>query len=107
MSDLQYVQRLVSIWVPVSRYLGKTFGTATKYIWAIGLLAAGQASTMTGTYTGQFVMSGFLNLHLSVWARAAITRSVALVPTLAGALPHCNTVLGPVKLIFWGGQVLN
>lgn len=75
-------------WVPVSRYLGETFGTATKYIWAIGLLAAGQASTMTGTYTGQFVMSGFLDLHLSVWARAAITRSVALVPTLAGALPH-------------------
>lgn len=26
------------------------------YIWAIGILAAGQSSTMTGTYAGQFVM---------------------------------------------------
>jgi natural resistance-associated macrophage protein 2 len=28
------------------------FGTPAKYIWAIGLLAAGQSSTMTGTYAG-------------------------------------------------------
>ena len=28
------------------------FGTFSKYIWAIGLLAAGQSSTMTGTYAG-------------------------------------------------------
>ena len=26
------------------------------YIWAVGILAAGQSSTMTGTYTGQFAM---------------------------------------------------
>ena len=41
--------------------LADTFGDAAKYIWAIGLLAAGQSSTMTGTYAGQFVMEGFLN----------------------------------------------
>jgi natural resistance-associated macrophage protein len=41
--------------------LAGTFGEASKYIWAIGLLAAGQSSTMTGTYAGQFVMEGFLN----------------------------------------------
>ena len=35
-----------------------------KYVWALGLLAAGQSSTMTGTYTGQFVMSGFLDLKV-------------------------------------------
>ena len=33
-----------------------------KYVWALGLLAAGQSSTMTGTYTGQFVMAGYLDL---------------------------------------------
>jgi len=37
---------------------------AQKYVWALGLLAAGQSSTMTGTYTGQFVMSGFLDLKV-------------------------------------------
>ena len=57
-----------------------------KYIWAVGLLAAGQSSSMTGIYTGQFVMSGFLDLHVSQFARIAITRSVAIAPTLVVAL---------------------
>lgn len=30
----------------------------------VGLLAAGQSSTMTGTYAGQFVMGGFLDLKV-------------------------------------------
>lgn len=36
--------------------LGCYFGAAALYIWAVGILAAGQSSTMTGTYSGQFVM---------------------------------------------------
>ena len=36
--------------------LGCYFGPIALYIWAIGILAAGQSSTMTGTYAGQFVM---------------------------------------------------
>ncbi|XP_072828897.1 natural resistance-associated macrophage protein 2 isoform X3 [Vicugna pacos] len=36
--------------------LGCYFGPAALYIWAVGILAAGQSSTMTGTYSGQFVM---------------------------------------------------
>ena len=47
--------------------LSSTFGNGAKYIWAIGLLAAGQSSTMTGTYAGQFVMEGFLDFTLPVW----------------------------------------
>lgn len=56
------------------------------YIWAIGLLAAGQSSTITGTYAGQFVMGGFLNLRIKKWLRALITRSFAIVPTIIVAL---------------------
>lgn len=37
-------------------FLGCQFGTAAMYIWAIGILAAGQSSTMTGCYAGQFAM---------------------------------------------------
>ena len=37
-------------------FLGCEFGLAALYVWAIGILAAGQSSTMTGTYAGQFVM---------------------------------------------------
>jgi natural resistance-associated macrophage protein len=27
-------------------------GKSAKYVWGVGLLAAGQSSTMTGTYAG-------------------------------------------------------
>ena len=37
-------------------------------------------------YTGQFVMSGFLDMQISQWQRISITRSVALVPTLLVSL---------------------
>lgn len=46
------------------QYLGQTYGPAMVYIWALGLLAAGQSSTMTGTYTGQFVMQGYLHMKV-------------------------------------------
>ncbi|KAK9998973.1 hypothetical protein SO802_018576 [Lithocarpus litseifolius] len=52
------------------------------YIWGIGLLAASQSSTITGTYAGQFIMGGFLNLRLKKWLRALITRSCAIIPTM-------------------------
>ncbi|CAH9069234.1 unnamed protein product [Cuscuta europaea] len=56
------------------------------FIWAIGLLAAGQSSTITGTYAGQFIMGGFLHMSLKKWQRAFITRSCAIIPTLIVAL---------------------
>uniref|UniRef100_A0A8C0ESB2 Solute carrier family 11 member 2 n=1 Tax=Bubo bubo TaxID=30461 RepID=A0A8C0ESB2_BUBBB len=66
--------------------LGCYFGPAALYIWAIGILAAGQSSTMTGTYSGQFVMEGFLNLRWSRFARVLLTRSIAITPTLFVAI---------------------
>lgn len=46
----------LSVPPPQGVVLGCYFGPATLYIWAVGILAAGQSSTMTGTYSGQFVM---------------------------------------------------
>ncbi|XP_035242767.1 natural resistance-associated macrophage protein 2 isoform X1 [Anguilla anguilla] len=66
--------------------LGCYFGPAALYIWAVGILAAGQSSTMTGTYSGQFVMEGFLNLRWSRFARVLLTRSIAITPTLLVAV---------------------
>uniref|UniRef100_A0A3Q2CGQ7 Solute carrier family 11 member 2 n=1 Tax=Cyprinodon variegatus TaxID=28743 RepID=A0A3Q2CGQ7_CYPVA len=66
--------------------LGCFFGPAALYIWAIGILAAGQSSTMTGTYSGQFVMEGFLNLKWSRFRRVLLTRSIAIVPTFLVAI---------------------
>lgn len=64
-------------------YLGCEFGALPYYIWAVGILAAGQSSTMTGTYAGQFTMEGFLNLKWPRWQRVLLTRSIAIAPTLA------------------------
>ncbi|XP_037075131.1 natural resistance-associated macrophage protein 2-like isoform X2 [Pollicipes pollicipes] len=62
-------------------FLGCQFGAVCLYIWAIGILAAGQSSTMTGTYSGQFVMEGFLNLTWPKWKRVLVTRTIAILPT--------------------------
>lgn len=67
-------------------FLGCFYGPAAYYIWAIGILAAGQSSTMTGTYSGQFVMEGFLDLRWSRFKRILLTRSIAIGPTLLLAI---------------------
>ncbi|WCJ35516.1 Natural resistance-associated macrophage protein 1 [Euphorbia peplus] len=75
--------------VNAGQYLQEKYGGGTLpilYIWGIGLLAAGQSSTITGTYAGQFIMGGFLNLRLKKWLRALITRSFAIVPTMIVAI---------------------
>lgn len=62
-------------------FLGCAFGAVAMYIWAVGIFAAGQSSTMTGTYAGQFAMEGFLNLQWARWKRVLFTRMIAIVPT--------------------------
>ncbi|GAB2293820.1 Natural resistance-associated macrophage protein 2 [Dionaea muscipula] len=71
------------------QYLEEKYGGGVLpilYLWGIGLLAAGQSSTVTGTYAGQFIMGGFLNLQLKQWLRAVITRSFAIIPTMVVAI---------------------
>ena len=48
----------------------------------IALLAAGQSSTITGTFAGQIVMEGFVGLKMRPWLRRIITRVVAIIPTV-------------------------
>jgi hypothetical protein len=54
-------------------------------MWAIGLLAAGQSSTMTGTYAGQFVMEGFLDMKVFSLLFSS--------PLYTSPLPHSRTPL--------------
>lgn len=75
--------------VNAGQYLQEKYGGGLfpiLYIWGIGLLAAGQSSTITGTYAGQFIMGGFLNLKLKKWLRSLITRSFAIIPTIVVAV---------------------
>ncbi|DBA00250.1 TPA: hypothetical protein N0F65_007894 [Lagenidium giganteum] len=68
----------------------EALGNYAKVMWALGLLASGQASTMTGTYAGQFVMEGFLDIRIDAWKRVALTRGVALVPAVIVAVISQN-----------------
>jgi natural resistance-associated macrophage protein len=50
-------------------FLGCAFGAAAMYIWGVGILAAGQSSTMTGTYAGQFAMEvSFVCVQHTIWS---------------------------------------
>jgi len=51
-------------------------------LFAVALLASGQASTLTGTFAGQIVMEGFLNLRMRPWLRRLFTRSLAIIPAV-------------------------
>jgi len=61
-------------------------GKLGRTLFAVGVLAAGQASTMTGTMAGQFVMEGFLEWHIPLWARTLLTRTVSLGPAVLVAI---------------------
>ena len=45
-----------------------------------------------GTYAGQFVMEGFLNIHWARWKRVLLTRSVAMVPCVIIATVAVNSL---------------
>lgn len=69
-------------------------------LWGIALLAAGQSSAITTTFTGQYVMDGFLNIRLPIRWRAVLTRLVAITPcvVVSAAFPdHMNHMVNIVN----------
>ncbi|KAJ2666381.1 hypothetical protein GGH99_006752 [Coemansia sp. RSA 1285] len=66
--------------------LSNVLGAGSKYVYAIGLLAIGQSTTMSGTLSGQYVTEGFWNMPVKPWQRVVITRAISLVPALIVAL---------------------
>jgi len=61
--------------------LSPMLGTAiASVLFAIALLASGLSSTLTGTFAGQIVMEGFLDLRMRPWLRRLVTRSLAIIP---------------------------
>ena len=52
-------------------------------LFAIALLCAGQASTITGTLAGQIVMEGFLRVRVRPWLRRMASRGLAIIPAVA------------------------
>ncbi|KAK7852706.1 metal transporter nramp1 [Quercus suber] len=62
--------------------LKNALGNWSSKLYAISLLASGQSSTVTGTYAGQYIMQGFLDLKIEPWLRNLITRFIAITPSL-------------------------
>ncbi|XP_077231879.1 metal transporter Nramp6.2-like [Tasmannia lanceolata] len=62
--------------------LKNVLGKLSSIVYGIALLASGQSSAVAGTYAGQFIMHGFLNIKMRPWLRNLMTRSMAIVPSL-------------------------
>jgi manganese transport protein len=71
-------------WIRVAYLtLAPLLGTvAASFLFAIGLLASGQASTITGTLAGQVVMEGFMHWRIAPWLRRVLTRGLAMLPAI-------------------------
>ncbi len=79
---------------------GSLVGGGAALAFAIALLASGASSSSVGTYAGQVVMAGFINVRISLYARRIITMIPALVVLALGVNPTDALVLSQVVLSF-------
>ncbi len=75
-------------------------GGTAALAFAVALLASGASSSSVGTYAGQVVMAGFVNLRIPLALRRAITMAPAIVLLALGVSPTSALVLSQVVLSF-------
>jgi manganese transport protein len=80
--------------------LGQLAGGAVALAFAATLLASGLSSAAVGTYSGQVVMEGFVDLHLSATIRRTVTMVPALVLLAIGTSPTTALIASQVVLSF-------
>ncbi|EXB60116.1 Metal transporter Nramp5 [Morus notabilis] len=85
--------------------LQNVLGKSSKIIYAIALLASGQSSAITGTYAGQYIMQGFLDLKMKTWMRNLMTRSIAITPSLIVSIIGGSSGAG--RLIIIASMILS
>jgi manganese transport protein len=79
---------------------GRLVGGGAALAFAVALLASGASSSSVGTYAGQIVMAGFINVRIPVMVRRALTMIPALVVLAVGMNPTDALVLSQVVLSF-------
>ncbi len=79
---------------------GTLLGGGAALAFAVALLASGLSSSSVGTYAGQVVMQGFINLRIPLFLRRAITMAPALVVLGIGVNTTDALVLSQVVLSF-------
>ena len=75
-------------------------GGTAALTFAVALFASGISSSSVGTYAGQVVMAGFVNLRLSLLVRRGLTMIPALIVLAIGVSPTSALVLSQVVLSF-------
>ncbi|MED6155739.1 Metal transporter Nramp5 [Stylosanthes scabra] len=85
--------------------LKNVLGRSSSTIYAIALLASGQSSAITGTYAGQYIMQGFLDLKMKRWLRNLMTRTIAIAPSLVVSIIGGSSGAG--RLIVIASMILS
>jgi manganese transport protein len=80
--------------------LSHLVGGTAALSFAVALFASGASSSSVGTYAGQVVMAGFVNLRISLFVRRALTMAPALIVLALGVRPTQALVLSQVVLSF-------
>jgi manganese transport protein len=75
-------------------------GGTAALAFAVALLASGASSSSVGTYAGQVVMAGFINLRMPLLLRRLITMIPAIVVLALGISPTSALVFSQVVLSF-------
>ena len=79
---------------------GHLVGGGAALAFAVALLASGASSSSVGTYSGQVVMSGFINVRIPLLLRRAVTMLPAIAVLAIGVNPTSALVLSQVVLSF-------
>jgi manganese transport protein len=79
---------------------GRLVGGGAALAFAVALLASGASSSSVGTFAGQVVMAGFINVRIPVLVRRALTMLPALTILAFGVNPTDALVLSQVVLSF-------
>jgi manganese transport protein len=79
---------------------GRLVGGGAALAFAVALLASGASSSSVGTFAGQVVMAGFINVRIPVLLRRALTMAPALTILAFGVNPTDALVLSQVVLSF-------
>ncbi|PKA64760.1 Metal transporter Nramp5 [Apostasia shenzhenica] len=85
--------------------LRNVLGKSSSIVYAIALFASGQSSTITGTYAGQFIMQGFLDIRMRKWQRNLMTRLIAITPSLIVSIIGGSSGAG--RLIIIASMILS
>ncbi|KAF8731730.1 hypothetical protein HU200_015661 [Digitaria exilis] len=85
--------------------LKNVLGRSSAIVYGVALLASGQSSTITGTYSGQYIMQGFLDIRMKKWLRNLMTRCIAIAPSLVVSIIGGSSGAG--RLIVIASMILS